>query len=59
MVREGAKEEARRPQLSEIVCCGFTGNSGSPDLAIIAPEMQTALGPNLLTSFPTIGPLKE
>ena len=30
-----------------------------PDLAIIAPEMQTALGPNLLTSFPTIGPLKE
>ena len=30
-----------------------------PDLATIAPEMQTALGPNLLTSFPTIGPLKE
>ena len=27
MVREGAKEEARRPQLSDIVYYGFTGNS--------------------------------
>ena len=34
-------------------------NKSCPDLATIAPDMQTALGPNLLTSLPTMGPLKE
>ena len=59
MVREGAKEDARRPQLSSWIGMIIGIFNYCPDLATIAPEMQTALGPNLLTSFPTIGPLKE
>ena len=55
---EGGGKETRA-ELLYIIFRYYSWNKSCPDLATIAPDMQTALGPNLLTSLPTMGPLKE